>query len=98
MRLALLIAACIYFITITVSAAEPQPVPAAPPSATIRIGIIGLDTSHVIAFTKIFNDPKAEGDLVGMRGVAAFPGGSPDIESSRTRIDKFTADIRGMNV
>jgi predicted dehydrogenase len=64
----------------------------------IRIGIIGLDTSHVIAFTQIFDNPKSEGDLAGFRVVAAFPGGSPDIESSRTRIDKFTADIRGMNV
>ena len=27
----------------------------------IGIGLIGLDTSHVTAFTKIINDPKAEG-------------------------------------
>ncbi|SVE40230.1 uncharacterized protein METZ01_LOCUS493084, partial [marine metagenome] len=29
----------------------------------LRIGIIGLDTSHVVAFTKILNDPKATGPL-----------------------------------
>ena len=29
----------------------------------LRIGLIGLDTSHVIAFTKIINDPKATGPL-----------------------------------
>ena len=43
-------------------------------AADLRIGIIGCDTSHVPAFTKAFNDPKATGDLAGFRVVAAFPG------------------------
>jgi predicted dehydrogenase len=64
----------------------------------IRIGIIGLDTSHVPAFTKIFNDPKATGDLAGFKVVVGFPGGSQDIPSSRDRVAKFTADMRGMGV
>src|SRR5258706_2411018 len=64
----------------------------------IRIGIIGLDTSHVPAFTKIFNDPKATGDLAGFKVVVGFPGGSQDIPSSRDRIAKFTADMKGMGV
>ena len=73
------------------AADEPAPKP-------IRVGIIGLDTSHVPAFAKILNDPKATGDLAGFRVVAGFPGGSPDVESSRTRVEKFTNDLRGMNV
>ena len=56
----------------------------------IRIGLIGLDTSHVTAFTKIINDPKAEGPLANARVTAAFRGGSADIPSSSGRIDKFT--------
>ena len=40
-----------------------------------RIGMIGLDTSHVIAFTKQINDPKND---YGCKVVAGFPGGSPD--------------------
>ena len=56
----------------------------------IRIGMIGLDTSHVTAFTKIINDPKAEGPLANARVTAAFRGGSADIPSSSERIDKFT--------
>jgi len=64
----------------------------------IRIGIIGCDTSHVPAFAKIFNDPKATGDLAGCRVVAAFPGGSPDLAISRDRVQKFTDDLRKMNV
>ena len=60
----------------------------------IRVGIIGVDTSHAIAFTKILNGPKAIGNLAGIRVVAAFPVGSPDIESSRTRIDDYTKQLR----
>jgi predicted dehydrogenase len=64
----------------------------------IRIGIIGCDTSHVPAFAKMFNDPKATGDLAGFKVVVAFPGGSPDVESSRTRVEKFTEDLRKSGV
>jgi len=60
----------------------------------IRVGLIGLDTSHVIAFTKLLNDPSNPDHIPGARVVAAFKGGSPDIESSRTRIDGFTAELR----
>jgi predicted dehydrogenase len=61
---------------------------------TIRIGIIGLDTSHVVAFTKAFNSPKATGDLAGFKVVAAFPGGSPDIGASKNRIEGYTKQLR----
>jgi predicted dehydrogenase len=60
----------------------------------IRIGIIGLDTSHVPAFTGLFNDPKAEGDLAGFKVVAGFPGGSKDITASYTRVEMFTKQIQ----
>ena len=64
----------------------------------MRIGIIGLDTSHVPAFTKLFNKPDATGDLAKLEVVAAYPGGSPDIESSRSRVEGFTKQLRDMNV
>jgi predicted dehydrogenase len=64
----------------------------------LRIGIIGCDTSHVPAFVKIFNDPKATGDLAGCKVVAAFPGGSPDLPASRDRVAKFTDELRKMNI
>ncbi len=60
----------------------------------LRVGIIGLDTSHVTAFTKVLNDPKAKPPLAGLKVVAAFPGGSPDVESSRTRVEGFTKTLR----
>jgi len=61
---------------------------------TLRIGLIGLDTSHVPAFTKLLNDPASPDHIPGARVVAGYKGGSPDVESSATRIDRFTAEIR----
>jgi hypothetical protein len=64
----------------------------------MRAGIIGLDTSHVSAFTKLFNDPKSTGDIADVKIVAAFPGGSQDIPSSRDRIAGFTKELSGLGV
>jgi predicted dehydrogenase len=56
----------------------------------IKAGIIGTDTSHAIAFTRLLNDNPA----TGIRVVAAFKGGSPDIEASFTRVDKFSRELQ----
>ncbi|MGD1102344.1 MAG: Gfo/Idh/MocA family oxidoreductase [Terriglobia bacterium] len=60
----------------------------------IKVGIIGLDTSHVIAFTKALNDPSDKDHVAGLRVVAAYKGGSPDVESSWSRVDQYTAELR----
>jgi len=60
---------------------------------TIRVGIIGTDTSHVPAFTKLLNDPSNPDHIPGAKVVAAYKGGSQDIENSRTRVDGFAAEI-----
>ena len=57
---------------------------------TIRIGMIGLDTSHVTAFTETINNPDAKGHVPGAKVVAAFEGGSPDIPSSISRVEGYT--------
>ncbi|MCA9177551.1 MAG: DUF1080 domain-containing protein [Planctomycetales bacterium] len=64
----------------------------------IRLGIIGLDTSHAIAFTKILNDPAAPPELAGCRVVAVYPQGSRDIESSVSRVPNYLRDIKQYNV
>ncbi len=64
----------------------------------LRAGMIGLDTSHVIAFTQTINSPKATGDLADVRIVAGYPGGSPDVPASWNRVKKFTEQLRGMGV
>lgn len=68
------------------------------PPRTLRAGIIGLDTSHVIAFTKVLNDPNAQPDVSHCRVVAAYPKGSADIESSVSRIPRYTAEIQKLGV
>ncbi len=73
----------------TKAGAKPKPAPA----KVFRVGLIGLDTSHVTAFTSRFNDPKGKSHVPGAKVVAAFKGGSPDIASSRDRIDKFTETL-----
>src|SRR4051812_41099016 len=60
----------------------------------LRIGIIGLDPSHVVAFTAAFEKAKPGSELFGMKVVAAYAGGSPDVESSRTRVEGFTKKLK----
>ena len=67
------------------------------PSATqaeqkvFRLGMIGLDTSHVTAFTKVINNPAKN---YGCKVVAGYSGGSPDVPSSANRVDKYTEQLR----
>jgi hypothetical protein len=62
--------------------------------AQTKVGIIGTDTSHVIAFTKILNDPSSPDHVDGAKVVAAFKGGSADVESSHTRVDKYADELK----
>ena len=59
-----------------------------------KAGIIGLDTSHSIAFTKTLNDPAAGPEFGGYRVVAAYPQGSKDIESSVSRIPAYIDEVK----
>jgi predicted dehydrogenase len=59
-------------------------------AAELRVGMIGLDTSHVVQYLNILNDPQHKDHVPGAKIVAGFKGGSPDVESSRTRVDGFT--------
>jgi Oxidoreductase family, NAD-binding Rossmann fold len=78
------------FITLPLVAQDASP---------LRVGIIGLDTSHAMAFTKEFHkDPASDPSLSGFRVVAAYPPGSPDIESSASRIPKYTAEMQELGV
>lgn len=64
--------------------------------AQSRIGIIGLDTSHSVAFAKLVNT----GDLskTNFEVVAAYPYGSQVIESAYSRIPKYTAEMQALGV
>jgi hypothetical protein len=64
---------------------------------TLRVGIIGLDTSHVPAFTKLFNQTGDDPDFAGIQVVVGYPGGT-DMPASKDRVEKFTAQVREMGL
>ncbi|MCG8308367.1 MAG: Gfo/Idh/MocA family oxidoreductase [Cytophagales bacterium] len=65
---------------------------------SLKVGIIGLDTSHSIAFTKKLNDPEAGSRYSGYKVVAAYPKGSSEIATSTSRIPGYTSEIQKYGV
>jgi len=63
-------------------------------AAELRIGLIGLDSSHVTAFTKLFNVATDKNYVPGGKVVAAYKGGSRDIESSWSLVEGYTAQLQ----
>lgn len=63
-------------------------------AADLRLGIIGTDTSHATAFAHVLNDASAPNHVPGARVVAAFKGGSPDLEHSANVVDKYAAQLK----
>ena len=70
---------------------------AAAVQAEIKVGIIGLDTSHAIAFTKIMNVAKDPG-VAGFRMTHAYQCGSKDIVSATNRYPKYIKEMKEMGV
>lgn len=68
----------------------------------LRAGIIGLDTSHVLAFTQSLNkapkNPEDAAKVAGVKVVAAYPQGSKDIESSTKRVPEYTEKLKAQGV
>lgn len=92
---AYLMAIGVLLLTATVS--EAAVAPASPAEDELRIGIIGLDTSHAPAFTELIND--GDDDFFGdFRVVAAYPRGSRVIASSYSRIPEYTAVVEELGV
>lgn len=63
----------------------------------LRAGIIGLDTSHAVAFITTLNTKKPP-QTAGITVVAAYPKGSPDIESSTKRVPEYTEKAKAAGV
>lgn len=55
----------------------------------IKVGVVGVDNYQCLAFMQLFHQPNVEGDLAGLRVVAAWPGGSPDIPESVENAPKW---------
>lgn len=63
----------------------------------LRVGVIGLDTSHSTAFTKLLNTDETM-EYGGYKVVAAYPHGSRDIESSTKRIPGYIEEVKKLGV
>ena len=63
-----------------------------------RVGMIGLDTGHAVAFTKSLNDPLAGNKYNGYKVVAAYPNGTDNITDWKNRIPEFTKEVQSQGV
>jgi hypothetical protein len=59
----------------------------------LRIGMIGLDTSHATAFTDLLNLEDNPNHVKGGKVTVAFPGGSQEFSLSRDRVEKITQQL-----
>ena len=64
----------------------------------IKVGMIGLDTSHCLAFAKLLNAEKPLPEYAGFRMVAVYPQGSRDIVSSTNRVPGYLEKIKPFGV
>ena len=64
----------------------------------IRIGLVGLDTSHSIAFTKHLNVTKEKPEYRDFRVAVAYKWGSRDIVSSTNSYPEYCAKVKDMGV
>src|SRR5687768_18060481 len=75
---------CVYLLIASIPAA----------AAELRLGMIGLDTSHVVAFTSLLNKTNSKDYIPGGKVVAAFKGGSPDVVASSTRVEGYAKQLQ----
>lgn len=64
----------------------------------VKIGIIGLDTSHSTAFTKFLNGADKKEEFKDFKIVAAYPYGSKTIKSSFDRIPGYIKQVEELGV
>ena len=87
MKLKIYIFLAIFFLSLNIQAQK-----------VIRIGIIGLDTSHSIAFTKFLNGENKKAEFADFQVVAAYPYGSKTIKSSSDRIPGYIDQVKELGV
>jgi predicted dehydrogenase len=82
------------FAFLAVASLGPASVTSAQAPKPVRVGVLGLDNYQAVAYTQLFNDPKASGELAGVRVIAAFPAvASADIPESVDSLPKWKAEI-----
>jgi predicted dehydrogenase len=63
-------------------------------AADLKVGMIGLDTSHAVEFTRRLNDASDKDFIPGAHVVVAFKGGSKDIPESWNRVEGYTKTLQ----
>jgi predicted dehydrogenase len=65
----------------------------------VRVGILGLDNYQAVEYAQFFNNPKASGDLAGLKVVAAYPApASEDIPESVRSLPMWKKQIVAFGV
>lgn len=78
------------------SARAATPDPKAPEK--LRVGFVGLDTSHAGAFAKLIREAPEASAASKLQIVAAWPGGSPDLPSSADRVAGYTQEFERLGI
>ena len=65
----------------------------------VRVGIIGIDNYQGLAFTQLWHKPPADNpDLGGLKVVAAWKGGSPDIKETLVDVERWAPHLMKQGV
>lgn len=64
----------------------------------LKVALIGCDTSHCVAFTRLLHSDMNTSFGVQCKVVAAFPGDSPQVDPDGSRVRRFTAELGELGV
>jgi predicted dehydrogenase len=63
-------------------------------AAELKVGLIGLDNSHCVAFSQLLNKADNPHHVAGARACFGYPGVSSDFKLSYSRVEGFTKTLR----
>ncbi|MCC7424862.1 MAG: Gfo/Idh/MocA family oxidoreductase [Planctomycetaceae bacterium] len=63
----------------------------------VRLGILGIDNYQAVEYVQMYNNPKAEGDLAGLRVTAAWPVISEDYPKSAELTEMWKKQMLSVN-
>ncbi len=65
----------------------------------VKVGIVGFDNYQSVAFTQLFHRPPEDNpDIRGLKVIAAWPGGSPDIADSVKGVPRWKERLSKLGI